>query len=411
MNTKKTFFRKIKFKRIIFLIFLLASISSSYAQKKIEIKGVVIDEFENPVAYAAVGIPSKQIGTSTNDDGIFSFQISPENIADILEISTIGFKTYKIKIQEYLEKKTEKIVLIEDVVTLAAITLEKIDDIVKKALKKVKKNTLSDKHQLNMLYRRSSVENNQTRFMVEHYLNVLDYGPSDNRFDEIGIAESRKSADYRFAFKKQPVHAILIMGQINPLRQRIYESDYNWVRDGDTSYDGEDVIIIKGTKKDQKVNKENNWIKFYVGMDTYSIYKIDVSRHANEFSNLKAFYIYKKDNNGKLILSYHNREAKFRTPVSAQKQKLLNLKNRNVESSYRHEGIVLSIEKDKKKFDVKNTIYERKDIGDYNVKYNPLFWQNIALPPDTKFYKKSVQELESIYGVSLEDQFKLVNKE
>lgn len=411
MNTKKTFFRKIKFQRIIFLIFLLASVSSSYAQKKIEIKGVVIDEFENPVAYAAVGIPSKQIGTSTNDDGIFSFQISPENTADILEISTIGFKTYKIKIQEYLEKKTEKIVLIEDVVTLAAITLEKIDDIVKKALKKVKKNTLSDKHQLNMLYRRSSVENNQTRFMVEHYLNVLDYGPSDNRFDEIGIAESRKSADYRFAFKKQPVHAILIMGQINPLRQRIYESDYNWVRDGDTSYDGEDVIIIKGTKKDQKVNKENNWIKFYVGMDTYSIYKIDVSRHANQFSNLKAFYIYKKDNNGKLILSYHNREAKFRTPVSAQKQKLLNLKNRNVESSYRHEGIVLSIEKDKKKFDVKNTIYERKDIGDYNVKYNPLFWQNIALPPDTKFYKKSVQELESIYGVSLEDQFKLVNKE
>lgn len=402
--------RCIILKKIFFLIFTTFTILSSFSQKKIELKGIVLDEFENPIAYAAIGIPSKQIGTATNDDGAFSLKIGQENIKDILEVSTIGFKTYKIKIEDYINNKQLKIVLIEEVVSLAAITLEKTNSIVKKALKKVKKNTLSDKHQINMLYRRSSVENNKTRFLVEHYLNILDYGPSDNRFDEIGIAESRKSADYRFAFKKQPIHAVYIMGQINPLRQRIYESDYTWERDGDTSYDGEDVLIIRGTKKNQKGNKKENFIKLYIGMDTYSVYKIDVSRFGNEFSNLKAFYIYKKNNLGKIVLSYHNREAKFRTPISEQKRKLLKLKTRFVQSSYRHEGIVLNIETDKKKFNVKNTLYNKKDIGDYEVEYNSVFWKTIALPPKTKFYKKSIKELESIYGVSLEEQFKSVNK-
>jgi hypothetical protein len=260
-----------------------------------------------------------------------------------------------------------------------------------------------------MLYRRSSVENGKTRFMVEHYLNIMDYGPSDIKLDEIGIAEARKSADYRFAFRKQPAHAVKVMTQINPLRSNINVKDYEWKRVDDTSYDGEDILIIQGIKTSQKLHKEHNWIKLYIGMDTYAIYKVEVSRYASKFSNLKAFYIYKKDNTGKLVLSYHNREANFRTPISEDKQKMLNLKNKNVVSSYRHEAIVLHIETDKKKFNINNSILEKKDIGDYDIPYNSGFWKNISLPPETKFYKKSVKELESIYGVPLETQFNGVN--
>lgn len=392
---------------VLIAIFTLTVIS---AQQKIEINGIVYDADKNPIPYAAVGIPSKKIGTATNDDGEFSLKINQENLTDSLEISTIGFKTFKIKIQDYIDKKLKSITLQEEVVMLATITLQKPDFYVKKALKSVKKNTVSDKHQLNMLYRRSSVENGKTRFLVEHYLNVIDYGPSDTRLEEVGIAEIRKSADYRFVFQKQPVHAVHIMAQVNPLRQRIYESDYDWERVDDTSYDGEDVLIIQGTKKNQKQHKDKNYIRFYIGIDTYAIYKIDVSRYASPFAGLEAFYIYKKDDDGKLVLSYHNREARFRTQVSAQQQQMLKLKNKFVQSSYRHEAIVLTVEKDKKKFDVKNSIYDKKDIGDYQIDYNPDFWKTLNLPPETKFYKKSVKELESIYEVSLENQFKSVNK-
>lgn len=397
-------------KIIIFFVALISGLNVTLGQEEIEIKGTVYDEFDDPIPYAAVGIPSKYIGTSTNDEGQFSLKLKQDNLSDTLEISSIGYKTYKIKIQDFISQKISDIKLEEEVTSLDAVVIVNPADLVKDALKKLRKTTLSSKHQIDMLYRRSSVENGKTRFMVEHYLNLVDYGPTDLKIDQIGIAEARKSADYRFAFKKQPVHAVNIMAQINPLRQNIYVKDYKWEKLDFTSYDGEDVLIVKGTKRDQKNFKEDNWIKFYIGMDTYAIYKVDVSRYASKFSNLTAFYIYKKDSNGKLVLSYHNRQANFRTPISEVKQKQLNLKSKNVVSSYRHEAIVLNIESDKKKINPRNVVYNRTDIGDYEIAYNPDFWKTIALPPDTKFYKKSVAELESIYGVSLETQFEAVNK-
>jgi len=398
-----------------FLKYLLSSIgvfvcfTISTAQNKIELTGTVFDEYKMPIPYAAVGIPSKYKGTSTNDEGVFSIEVTKENMSDSLEVSSIGFSTYKVKIQDFINNKTKTIVLKEEIVMLEAVFVEKTSDVVKKALKNLRKTSLSTVHQIDMLYRRSSVEEGKTRFMVEHYLNIMDYGPSDFKLEEVGIAEARKSADYRFAFRKQPAHAVHVMTQINPLRKNINVKDYEWKRLDDTSYDGEDLYIIIGRKKSQKKFKEENWIKFYIGMDTYSFYKVEVSRHASEFSNLKAFYIYKKDRSGKLVLSYHNREANFKTPISEDKRKLLKLKTKNVVSSYRHEAIVLNIETNRKKFDIKNSISVSKDIGDYNISYNSDFWNNISLPPKTKFYKKSIKELESIYGVPLETQFNGVN--
>ena len=45
-----------------------------------------------------------------------------------------------------------------------------------------------------------------------------------------------------------------------------------------------------------------------------------------------------------------------------------------------------------------------------NVPYSTSFWNNFTAPPATRFYKKSVRELESIYGVSIDVQFKILNK-
>jgi len=38
-----------------------------------------------------------------------------------------------------------------------------------------------------------------------------------------------------------------------------------------------------------------------------------------------------------------------------------------------------------------------------------FFWKNISLPPETKFYKENISELESLYGVSIETQFQYSN--
>ena len=52
---------------------------------------------------------------------------------------------------------------------------------------------------------------------------------------------------------------------------------------------------------------------------------------------------------------------------------------------------------------------EQKDMSLYDIAYNQSFWDNFSLPPKTNYYKKNILELESRFGVKIENQFKYSN--
>ena len=87
-----------------------------FGQEIIHVKGFVKDNAGYAVPYAAVSIPSKYIGTSTTEDG--SFYLNATNPEDFLEVSSIGFLTYKIKVADFLKLSDKTIELKEDVVSL-----------------------------------------------------------------------------------------------------------------------------------------------------------------------------------------------------------------------------------------------------------------------------------------------------
>ena len=143
-----------------------------FGQEIIHVKGFVKDNAGYAVPYAAVSIPSKYIGTSTTEDG--SFYLNATNPEDFLEVSSIGFLTYKIKVADFLKLSDKTIELKEDVVSLDEVMLLAPKAYVINAIKNLKKNALSTRHQLNMLYRRFSTEAGKAPFLVEHYIKVLD---------------------------------------------------------------------------------------------------------------------------------------------------------------------------------------------------------------------------------------------
>lgn len=365
-----------------------------FGQEKIDVEGFVKDNSGYAVPYAAVSIPSKYIGTSTTEDG--SFYLNATNLEDFLEVSSIGFLTYKIKVGDFLKLSDKTIELKEDVVSLDEVMLLAPKAYVINAIKSLKKNALSTRHQLNMLYRRFSTEAGKARFLVEHYIKVLDRGVASPRFIRIEVTQGRKSADYRFLKDKYPGHQALNTAITNPLRQGIYKNDYTWVKIGSSSYDGEDIVIMEG-KRGVK-----GWLRLYIGIDTFAVYKV-------ESSNLNSLWVYKKNPDGKIVLSYHNRTWNKRIPINKSQQRLFAINNKAVKASYRHEAFVLGIETNTKKIKVGNGDGYRNDMGDIPVKYNEAFWKNLSIPPETKFYKKNVRDLESIYGVPLDEQFQLAN--
>lgn len=181
-------------------------------------------------------------------------------------------------------------------------------------------------------------------------------------------------------------------------REGIYKNDYTWAKIGSSSYDGEDIVIMEGKGK----RGVKGWLRLYIGIDTFAVYKV-------ESSNLNSMWVYKKNPEGKIVLSYHNRTWNKRIPINKSQQLLFGINNKSVKASYLFEAFVLGIETNTKKIKVGNGAGYRNDMGDIPVKYNEAFWKNLSIPPETKFYQKNARDLQSIYGVPLDEQFQLAN--
>jgi len=95
---------------------------------------------------------------------------------------------------------------------------------------------------------------------------------------------------------------------------------------------------------------------------------------------------------------------------SIEHQRILKTTNEQIKLSKRNEVIVLGIETDKKKIDVGNTYVYRTKMEEIDVNYSAQFWNTVNLPPATDYFKKSVKELESNFGIPIDTQFELVNK-
>ena len=376
-----------------------------FSQERIAIQGSIFDNNNYEVPYAAVGIVKKHIGTSSTDEGTFYFVITEKELEDTLQISCIGYNTFKIKIKDFISRESKRIILNEKGTELSDVYVLNPDDYVIRAIKKLKDNTIISNHQLKMLYRRWSVEDNICRYYIEHYINAIDRGPSSYMVD-FAIEQSRTSSEYRFVKNEQKIHALRYMEMNNPIRKGLQIRSYKWKKVGDSSYDGEDIIIVEGT-----INK-SDFVRLFIGFDTYSIYKIEMYKDPKIGKSLEATYIYKKNDKGELYLSYHNREWKGSSKLTERIKHIMQNNGQYVPNyipiAYRHEVFVLEVEEDKKKFDMAG-VQGDMDMTLFKVPFDPEFWKNISLPPETTFFKKNIKELESLYDVPIETQFKYSN--
>lgn len=375
------------------------------AQESTVITGKVIDQNGYEVPYAAVGILQKNMGTTSTEDGTFYFRVSKNEFEDNLTISSLGFSNFSIKIKDFLRLEKKEIVLEEQTTNLSEVVVNSISYYVKNALKKLRDNTVSKNHQLNILYRRWSVEENLCRFFIEHSINAIDRGPS-SYLVRFSINHARTSADYRFVKTEQSIHSLKYMEYNNPLRQGINLRSYKWQKKENSTYDNEDVIVAKGVIKNEET------LMLYIGMDTFKIYKLEVSKIPKQGKSIISTYIYKKNNKGKLYLSYHQREWKGSAPLSENVKRVLRSNGKTppkyIPIAFRHEVYVLKIEENKSYFDTGDVTYNM-DMTKYTTRYDPKYWEKLSIPPNTRFYNKNISELVNLYDVPLENQFKYSN--
>ena len=388
-----------------FVFLLIFMPLTLHAQKNISLSGKVIDDKGQEVPYAAIGIVSKNIGTTSTEDGTFYFQISTAELKDTLSFSSLGFFTHKLPVSKLIQSEKVEIVLEEKTTSLSEVVVNSTSFYVRQALKKLKVNTLNKNHELDLLYRRWSVEDNICRFLIEQNIKAIDRGPS-SYLNKFSIENTRTSADYRFVKNEQKLHALKYMEYNNPLRKGLNFRSYKWETIGDSSYDDEDVIIVEGVISGVET------ITLYIGLDSYKIYKLEMDKKPKIGKSLTATYIYKNNKANKLYLSYHQREWKGASKLSENVRRAMINASKTppvyIPIAYRHEVYVLDLVEDKSLFHTGESV-SNLDMSNYESDYDYVFWKSLSMPPETKFYRKNIEELEGIYGVSMEDQFKYTN--
>ena len=384
-----------------YILITLLFLSNILYTQNIIVEGSVVDEFDYEVPFAAVGILKKNIGTTSTMEGSFSFLVTVNELDDELEISSIGFETLKINVREFINRKDKKIILKEKLTALDEVVVKAPINYVNQAIKLLKVNTISKSHQLNILYRRWDVEENKCRFFLEHFIKAIDQGPNSN-IVRASVENIRKSSDYRFVKNQSQFHPLRYTEWSNPLRKGIRTKSYNWKKIGNSSYDGEDVLIFEG------VDKEEAKITLYIGYESYKIYRLEYERDPNVGRYANSMWIYKKNISGKLYLSYMTREWVGARRLPENVKRTMISSGQKVKEfypvSFRHELFVTKLIEEKSKFDSFLDM-EQKDMSLYRLPYNKFFWQNFSVPPETKVYKDNIKELESHYGVPIETQF------
>lgn len=104
------------------IILSMAFAGTLSAQEKV-ISSQIVDEMGQGIAYVAIGIPAKQFGTNTFEDGSFILPVSEEYMGDSLLISAIGYERKQVSYQWIRENQPSEIILKMSPIALPLVTI------------------------------------------------------------------------------------------------------------------------------------------------------------------------------------------------------------------------------------------------------------------------------------------------
>ncbi|SHG48258.1 carboxypeptidase-like regulatory domain-containing protein [Winogradskyella jejuensis] len=183
------------------LVFLFAAF---FGFSQVEVKGKIVDFAQLlPIENASIYIKNTTIGTVSNSDGRFVLLVPNEHQNDTLVISSIGFKSFKVLVNEF--DGSEDVFLEEDVATLDEIVIVADprpttgNEIVLKAIEKLPE-TLPDSAYLQKGFLRHKERNKlEFKWLIESAITVYDsgYGSKSTEHLKVNVDEMRKSYDLR----------------------------------------------------------------------------------------------------------------------------------------------------------------------------------------------------------------------
>ena len=425
-------------------------IVASKAPFYLNLKGKVIDAKTGELLpYANILVESAGSGTITNTEGEFDFRIQGRFAGSLVHFSFLGYETQKLEIpntdnENLLIRMNPKPYLLGDVYVLPPGT--KAVDIVKKAVKNIKRNYHRSTIQMEAFYRNSNFSNGKASQLIEAALLIEDKGIDNNYSStKIELQEIRKSSNYLVPQTKKHEILEIFWGHKNIIHQcynknmvRYYNEDwwykplveyqdFKYVFEGLVWLDSVKVYKIKyiwnsmlpdGKRVTERENSSETGGYFYITVKENAILKIEKKTwHSinspwnklenNQRSKTPSEICYQKIN-GKYYLKYISGVTMPNGSFGEFENDNGNMEDLKIKTLQWAEEILLvtQIQLDRKEFDkIKYREKLARDENSYRKKYpyNAGFWINYNVLKQNPVEEKFIKEME--WEKSLDIQF------
>lgn len=425
-------------------------IVASKAPFYLNLKGKIIDAKTGELLpYANILVESAGRGTITNTEGDFDFQIQGRFAGSMVHFSFLGYETQKLEIpntdnENLLISMNPKPYLLSDIYVLSPGT--QAVDIVKKAVRNIKRNYHRSTIQMEAFYRNTNFSNGKASQLIEAALLIEDTG-IDNAITstKIELQEIRKSSNYLIPQPKKYEILEIFWGHKNIIHRcynknmvRFYKEDW-WFRPlmeyPDFKYEFEGLVWLDSVKvykikyiwnsmlpDGKRVTEHENVSEtggyFYIAVKDFAILKIEKKtwHHIdspwnklanNQRSKTPSEICYQKIN-GKYYLKYI-------TGVTAPNGSFGEFENDNgnredliIKTRQWAEEILLvtQIQTERKEFDkIKYREKLARDENSYKKKYpyNAEYWKNYNVLKQNPVEEKFLNEMK--WEKSLDIQF------
>jgi hypothetical protein len=182
-------------KSILPILFLTICAFSLSAQDYQVISGQLLDkESGKGVPYANIGIPERGIGTTSNDDGKFTFKIPNYYSNSTLIVSVIGYETFKRPVKDF---GSSVIIDLEPTsYTLAEIQIVDeggVENIIRTAVEKIPDNYPTQPTTVLGFYRESRTDSmDQHIYLAEGVLNIHKTSYKNSKEGMVSLVQGRK---------------------------------------------------------------------------------------------------------------------------------------------------------------------------------------------------------------------------
>lgn len=375
-------------KRFFILFFsYLITLSISYSQDYLKISGQLLQRNDSlPVYNAHIFFKGTDIGTTSNENGKFTFHFSSEFISTEITISAIGFKTINLKNpninQSLVVYLNEDVQLLDDVTITAINPLE----ILKKAIKNLKINYNQEKFSKEIYYKEEFGTTDKPIRYLEVVATLYTDGFSDKRKnpDSYSIFIKQKRPGFNFDSTFEGGNGIGVLHWLLWTERYLKKNklkDFDVELLGKSEYRNEDVYKLKIEFEGK--NEPETFI--YISQNSYAIVAINRSFTSSDeslpsskqqfrFLGFDLYVDFQKLDDG---YWYINTINDYRKSINANGDILITKRMIRVTAVFRNAERTS-----------KNKISHETDLYKLQTPYNPEFWKNYNAPPVTEEIKK-----------------------